>query len=122
MFQKGKHLAGAKAEGYLSKEIIVMKTDTQLRQDVLEELKWEPSVDANDIGVAVHDGIVTLSGDVPSYAEKLAAERVAGRVSGVKAIAEEIHVKLPGASQRTDVDIAQAALTALEWNVMLIDR
>jgi VCBS repeat-containing protein len=99
-----------------------MKTDKQLQQDVLEELQWEPSVDANEIGVAVHDGIVTLSGFVPSYVEKLAAERAVGRVSGVKAVAEEIQVKLPGSSQRTDVDIAQAALSALEWNAALKDK
>jgi VCBS repeat-containing protein len=99
-----------------------MKTDKQLQQDVLEELQWEPSVDANEIGVAAHHGIVTLSGFVPSYLEKQAAERAAGRVSGVKAVAEEIQVKLPGSSQRTDVDIAQAALSALEWNVALKDK
>jgi VCBS repeat-containing protein len=99
-----------------------MKTDTQLRQDVLDELEWEPSVDANEIGVAVHDGIVTLSGHVPSYPEKLAAERAAGRVSGVKAIAEEIEVKLPGYGHRTDVEIAQAALSALEWHTMVKDQ
>ncbi len=99
-----------------------MKTDTQLQLDILDELKWEPSIDANEIGVAVHKGIVTLTGYVPSYAEKLAAERAAERVSGVKAIAEELQVKLPGSSQRTDVDIAEAALNALKWNVVLKDK
>jgi osmotically-inducible protein OsmY len=99
-----------------------MKTDTQMQLDVLDELKWEPSIDANEIGVAVHEGIVTLTGYVPSYAEKLAAERAAARVSGVKAIAEEIQVKLPGWSQRTDTEIAEAALNALEWNVVLKEK
>lgn len=99
-----------------------MKSDSQLQLDVLDELKWEPSIDANEIGVAVHDGIVTLTGYVPSYAEKLAAERAAVRVSGVKAIAEEIEVKLPGSIRRTDAEIAEAALTALAWNVVLKDK
>jgi osmotically-inducible protein OsmY len=99
-----------------------MKTDKQLQQDVLDELQWEPSVDANEIGVAAHEGVVTLSGFVSAYTQKMAAERAAGRVSGVKAIAEEIQVKLPGSSQRTDVEIAQAALSALEWNVLLKDK
>jgi VCBS repeat-containing protein len=99
-----------------------MKTDTQLRQDVLDELEWEPSLNANEIGVAVHEGIVVLSGFVPFYPEKMAAERAAGRVSGVKAIAEEIEVKLPGYGQRTDVEIAQAALNALEWHTMVKDQ
>jgi osmotically-inducible protein OsmY len=93
-----------------------MKTDTQLRQDVLDELEWEPSIDANNIGVTVHNGIVTLTGYVPSYAQKLTAERAAGRVNGVKAMAEEIEVKLPSSSERTDADIAQAVLNALKWN------
>jgi osmotically-inducible protein OsmY len=99
-----------------------MKTDKQLQQDVLDELQWAPNVDANEIGVAVHDGIVTLSGFVPSYMEKLAAERAAERVRGVKAIAEEIQVNLPGSNQRTDVEIAEAALRMLEWNVALKDK
>lgn len=93
-----------------------MKTDTQLRQDVLAELEWEPSIDPNEIGAAVHNGVVTLTGYVSSYAEKLSAEHAAERVSGVKAIAEEIEVKLPGSNQRTDTDIAQAALNAMKWN------
>jgi osmotically-inducible protein OsmY len=89
-------------------------TDTELQRDVLNELKWEPSVDAAHIGVAARDGIVTLSGHVSSYAEKYAAERAAKRVYGVKAIANELDVKLPGSSQRTDADIAAAAVNALK--------
>jgi osmotically-inducible protein OsmY len=99
-----------------------MKTDTQLRQDVLDELEWEPSIDANEIGVSVHNGVVTLTGRVASYTEKLAAERATRRVSGVKAIAEEIEVKLPTASQRTDSDIAQAVVHALKWNPVVKDE
>ena len=92
-------------------------TDTQLQRDVLDELKWEPSVNAAHIGVSVKDGIVTLTGHVPSYAEKYAAERAAKRVYGVKAVANELDVKLPGSSQRTDEDIAAAAVNALKSNL-----
>ena len=94
-----------------------MKTDSELQRDVLDELKWEPSVDAAHIGISVKDGIVTLSGHVSSYAEKFAAERAAKRVYGVKAIANELEVKLPGSSQRTDEDIAAAAVGALKSNL-----
>ena len=79
-----------------------MKTDSELQRDVLDELKWEPSVNAAHIGVSVKDGIVTLSGHVTSYWEKYVAERAAKRVYGVKAVANELDVKLPGSSQRTD--------------------
>ncbi len=92
-------------------------TDTQLQRDVLDELKWEPSVDAADIGVSVKEGIVTLTGHVTSYAEKYAAERAAKRVYGVKAVANELDVKLPGSSKRTDEDIAAAAVNALRSNL-----
>jgi osmotically-inducible protein OsmY len=91
-------------------------TDRELQQDVLEEMKWEPSVDAAHIGVAVKDGVVTLSGHVPSYAEKYAAERAAKRVHGVKAVANEIEVKLPGSSQLSDTEIAAAVVHALKSN------
>jgi osmotically-inducible protein OsmY len=95
-----------------------MKDDTDLQRDVMDELKWEPSVnDATEIGVAVKDGVVTLTGYVDSLAEKWAAERAAKRVSGVKAVAEEIKVQLPASSKRTDADIAWAAANALEWNI-----
>ncbi len=96
-----------------------MKTDIELQRDVLDELKYEPSVDAAEIGVAVKDGIVTLSGIVPNYLEKLAAERAAKRVFGVKGVAEEIEVHLPMLFQRTDADIARAAVNALEWNALV---
>jgi len=94
-----------------------MKTDSDLQRDVLDELKWEPSVDAAHIGVSVKDGVVTLSGHVSSFAEKFAAERAAKRVYGVKAVANELEVKLPGSSQRTDSDIAAAAVSALKSNL-----
>ena len=94
-------------------------TDTDLQRDVLDELKWEPAVNAAHIGVSVKDGIVTLSGHVPSYAEKYAAERAAKRVNGVKAVANELDVKLPGTSHRTDEDIAKAAVNALKSNILV---
>ena len=94
-----------------------MKTDKELQQDVLEELRWEPGVNATDIGATAKDGVVTLEGTVDSYAEKWAAERAAKRVFGAKALAVEIQVKLPGSSERTDADIARAAENALDWDI-----
>ena len=96
-----------------------MRTDSELQRDVLDELAWQPSVNAADIGVSVKDGIVTLSGHVPSYAERYAAVDAAKRVYGVKAVANELEVKLPGSSKRTDEDIAAAAVAALKSNVLV---
>jgi osmotically-inducible protein OsmY len=93
-----------------------MKTDIALKKDVEDELEFEPSVNAAHIGVAAKGGVVTLSGHVPSYAEKLAAEKAAKRVYGVKAVAEELEVKLPGSLVRTDEDIAAACVNALKTN------
>jgi osmotically-inducible protein OsmY len=98
-----------------------MKNDATIQSNVISELKWEPSVEAAQIGVSVRDGIVTLNGYVDTYAEKAAAERAAGKVSGVKGIAEEIKVRLPQDYQRGDADIAEAAANALEWNVTVPD-
>ena len=96
-----------------------MKTDAQLKDDVLEELRWDPQVsDADAIGVGVKDGAVILSGHVPSYAEKLAAAQAAERVNGVKAVANDLKVERPGAP-RDDVDIAEAIAHVLEWNVQV---
>lgn len=92
-----------------------MKTDSQVQHDVLAELKWEPSVDAAQIGVTVQDGIVTLDGTVSSYTQKWDAERVAQRVAGVRALAVDMDVKLPGSSKRIDTDIARSAGNALKW-------
>ena len=88
----------------------------QLQQDVLDELRWEPRVKEEDIALAVRDGVVTLSGHVESYAQKIAAERAVRRVAGVRAIANDLQVALPGTSERTDTEIAHAAVTALEWD------
>jgi len=98
-------------------------TDLELRKAVESELNFEPSINAAEIGVAAKDGIITLSGSVPSYWEKMAAERAAARVSGVKAVVNEVEVHLPSSSERTDEDIARAALNALQWNVLIpLDR
>lgn len=91
--------------------------DTQLQRDVLNELEWEPSVHAAEIGVAVKEGIVTLSGMVGTYAEKLAAEKAAKRVRGVKAVAEDIAVRVRTGLERNDTEIASAAVVALGWDV-----
>ena len=96
-----------------------MKTDKQLQTDVIAELSWEPSVNAQDIGVEVKDGIVTLAGHVSSYAEKIDAERATMRVSGVKALAVEMDVKLAGSSARNDVDIARSVENVLQWTTYL---
>jgi osmotically-inducible protein OsmY len=93
-----------------------MSHDSQLQQAVLAELSWEPSVTAGHIGVTASAGVVTLSGNVDSYAKKYAAETAARRVKGVKAVAEEIEVHLPYEVQRSDVDIAAAAIDRLAWN------
>jgi osmotically-inducible protein OsmY len=99
-----------------------MKTDSELKRDVENELKWEPSVNEAHIGVSVKEGVVTLSGHVPSYAEKYAAEKAAKRVYGVKAVADELDVKLPGSAKRTDEDIAAACVNALKANYSVPDE
>ena len=96
-----------------------MKTDSQLQQDVIAELEWEPSVHAAQIGVQVRSGVVTLSGEVSSYAEKLDAEHAAQRVHGVLALAVEMTVKLSEFGRRTDADIAEAAKNILAWSSAL---
>ena len=99
------------------------RTDEQIQRDVLAELKWEPRVTPNEIGVAVKDGIVTLTGWVDSYTKRWAAEEAAHRVRGVKAVANDIEVRLPGVAERTDADIAAAAVRALQSDVFIpIDK
>lgn len=98
-----------------------MKTDSQIQAHVMQELKWDPSVSHEHIGVAVSDGIVTLSGTVPTYIEKTAAEKTAQRVAGVRAVVEKIEVKLPGSHKRDDQDIAKALVTLFQWNVQVPD-
>ena len=98
-----------------------MKTDRELRQDVMDELTFEPSTTATDIGVTVKDGVVTLMGTVSNYAEKWAAERAAERVGYLRALAKDVTVKLPGSHKRSDSEIAAAALQALKWDVQVPD-
>jgi osmotically-inducible protein OsmY len=90
------------------------RTDTQIQTDVLAELRFEPRVQPNEIGVVVKDGVVTLTGWVDSYVKKWAAEQAAHRVRGVKAVANDIEVRLPSSSEKTDADLAKAAIQALE--------
>ena len=97
-----------------------MMTDNSLQQAVLDELKWEPSVNAAHIGVTAKDGVVTLSGDVSSYTEKLAAARAARRVIGVKGVAEDIKVHY-SFSKVDDTDIAHKALQTLSWDIEVPD-
>ena len=99
-----------------------MKTDTQIQQDVMAELSWEPSVGAAHIGVEVSEGIVTLAGHVSNYTEKLSAERAAQRVHGVKALVVEMDVTLSGTGKRNDSDIAQSANNVLRWSYLPTDR
>jgi osmotically-inducible protein OsmY len=93
-----------------------MKTDAMLRDDVIQELLWDPRIDEKEIAVAVKDGVVTIAGVVPSYVQKYAAERAVERVSGVRAVADELLVKVPSARERTDTQIAHAAINALDWD------
>ena len=94
---------------------ISTRTDEAIQADVLEELKWDTRVRPNEVGVAVKDGIVTLTGWVDSYLKKIAAQEAAHRVRGVKAVANDIEVRLPGSAERTDADLAKAVLNALQW-------
>ena len=94
-----------------------MKTDADIRHDVELELQWDPSVDSKRIGVIVHNGVATLTGEVGHYADRLAAEYIAKRVRGVRAIANDLKISMPIAGIRTDTDIAEAAANALHWNV-----
>jgi osmotically-inducible protein OsmY len=96
-----------------------MGGDTQLKKHVEDELRWQPTVDEASIGVSVKDAIVTLTGHARTYAEKIAAERAVMRIKGVKALASELQVSLPGAHERTDEDIARAALNVLGWNAVV---
>ncbi|BCL13732.1 BON domain-containing protein [Micromonospora sagamiensis] len=92
------------------------RTDRQIQQDVSEELLWEPRLPSTGVGVTVQDGVVTLTGQVGSYAERWAAERSAQRVRGVRAVADELEVRLGVDAERTDAEVALAAVRALEWD------
>lgn len=99
-----------------------MKTDAQIQKDVMEQMKWEPFLKPSEIGVSVNNGIVTLSGIVDSYAKKLHAEKATRRVSGVKAIAEDVQIGVSPLHKKTDTEIAAAVTNALQWNVAVINE
>jgi osmotically-inducible protein OsmY len=92
------------------------RIDEAIQRDILDELKWDMRVRPNEVGVAVKDGIVTLTGWVDSYMKKLAAEDASYRVIGVKAVVNDIEVQLPSLAERTDLDLAAAVLNSLKWD------
>lgn len=98
-----------------------MKTDLQIQKDVMDELKWQPFLNSSEIGVAVKNGIVTLSGIVDSYSKKFSAERATKKVAGVKAIAEDIQIGVSPVYRKTDSEIAAAVLNALKWHSAVPD-
>src|SRR5579862_7701291 len=102
-------------------KIKIMKTDLQIQKDVMAELKWEPMLNAVEIGVAVKDGVVTLTGTVSDYSKKIAAENATWRVKGVKAVAEELHVKLGEGNTLTDSEVASSIVSTLRWNTSIPD-
>jgi osmotically-inducible protein OsmY len=97
------------------------KTDVELQRDVIDELRWDPRIANAEIGVAVRDGVVTLTGTVDTNARRYAAIHTAERIAGVRAVADDLMVKLPSALRRTDTDIAHAAVNALKWNIEVPD-
>jgi osmotically-inducible protein OsmY len=103
------------------REEIIMMSDTDILKDVTAELKMEPSLRDDDVAVGVRDGVVTLAGFVDSYADKWRAERIASKVKGVKAVVNDLEVRLPSSSQRPDPDVARAAVEALKWNILVPD-
>jgi osmotically-inducible protein OsmY len=96
-----------------------MYSDSDILKDVTAELKMEPGLRDDAIAVGVHDGVLTLAGYVDSYADKWRAERIAGRVKGVKALVNDLEVRLPSGSQRPDPELARVALEALKWNILV---
>ena len=96
-----------------------MKSDAQIRTDLIAELTWDPSVDEGRVGVAVNGGVATLSGTVPNYMQKWAAERAARRVAGLRGLAIDLEVDLGPGHKRTDAEIAEAAVKALDWNTVV---
>jgi osmotically-inducible protein OsmY len=98
-----------------------MKSDDELQRDVFDELECEPMVDHAHIGVAANNGVITLTGHVPNYAQKMAAERAVARVNGVRAIAEEIEVRFAADPKTTDPEIAERIVSLFRWDVMVPD-
>ena len=94
-----------------------MKTDMDLQRDVAAELKWEPRLKEDEIGIAVNDGVVTLTGNVPDYAQRRTAAKAAERVAGVRAVAQELTVKVPDVFHRTDTELAHQVANTLSWHI-----
>jgi osmotically-inducible protein OsmY len=101
--------------------IATIKSDSQIKSDVLDELKWDPTVDETDVGLQVHNGVVTLVGKVNSYATKLKARDAAHRVAGVLDVVDDMQVRLPKLWERADEDLAGAVRNALRWDVLVPD-
>lgn len=99
-----------------------MRMDTQLQKDVIDELRWDPRVQETEIAVSAKDGVVTLTGSVETFAQKYAAERVVERVTGVRAIADDLQVKILGSLKKNDTEIAHAAINALRWDTEVPDE
>ncbi|MGZ5285659.1 MAG: BON domain-containing protein [Flavisolibacter sp.] len=99
-----------------------MKNDNEIQKEVISQLKWEPFVKASEIGVSVKDGIVTLSGIVDSYSKKIAAETAVKKVSGVRAIAEDIQIGVSLSYMKTDTEIAESVLNSLKWHTAIPDE
>lgn len=99
-----------------------MKSDSQIQKDVMEELKWQPQLNSSEIGVAVKNGVITLSGQVDTFSKKLAAEKAAKKISGVKAIAEDIQIGVSPVYNKTDAEIAATVLNALKWHTGVQDE
>lgn len=106
---------------HYSLQTMHMKTDTQIKKDVERELEWDPKVSTHDISISVSNGVVTLRGEVDSYAKKIAAENAVKRTSGVSGLAEEVTVHIPRAWERTDTEIAEAAVASLRWAASVPD-
>ena len=100
----------------------IIKSDSQIKTDVLNELKWDSRIDETNIGVQVKDGVVTLVGSIDVYAKKIAAREAAHRVHGVLDVVDDLQVKVPGIGARTDTEIARAVRDALEWDAFVPDE
>ena len=98
-----------------------MKTDAQIQKDVIDQLKWEPWLNAAEIGVSVKDGVVTLTGLVDTYTKKIGAEQAVRKIAGVKAVAEDIQVGISPTFKKTDTEIAAAVVTALQWHTAIME-
>ena len=94
-----------------------MKTDMELQKDITEELKWDPRIDDTEVGVTVRGGVVTLTGSVPDFAQKWEALKAVERISGVRAIAQELHVNVPDKHQKSDTELAHQVLNTLLWDI-----